>query len=459
MKRLSEPRDEEVAGRDLPRSIGFWGASAVMAGIIIGSGIFRTPTSIAAQVGSPWMILLLWGAGGVLSLAGALTYSELICMYPRSGGVYVFLREGYGRSMAFVFGWTYMLITKPAAAAGIAWVFGEYLNSLLRVDWNPRIVTTVVLILLTVVNVRGVRLGAGIAMVLTALKILALAAIVAAAAILRRGDGDNFAAAPVATPLLLAVAPVMYSIMWTYDGWSDVGSIAGEVRDPQRNLPRIYLTGTSISMLLYLAVNAVYMWMIPLAQMREIKDVAPRVASLLLGAESAGVVVSLVVLVSTIGSTHGSILTGARISYAQSRDGLLFSFLGHVHPKHRTPDVSLWAQLALSIAAVWALEGFDDMVQGFSFTMWIFYGLSGAVIFIMRRRLPNAERTFRCWGYPVVPGVFLAAAVCMTGMSIYSDPQHTLPWIGVLLAGIPVYYIWNRYYRVPDASLMEQSER
>lgn len=441
---------------DLPRAIGFWGASAVMAGIIIGSGIFRTPTSIAQQVGDPWIILVLWAAGGVLSLAGALTYSELICMYPRSGGVYVFLREGYGPCMAFVFGWTYMLISKPAAAAGIAWVFGEYLNSLLHVRWDPRVVTTVVLTLLTIVNVRGVRLGAGIAMVLTTLKILALVGIVVAAAVFRTGDSANLASIHSPGPLILALAPVMYSVMWTYDGWSDVGSIAGEIKDPQRNLPRIYLTGTAVITLLYIAVNAIYMWLIPLEQMRQVTDVAPRVANLLLGGTAGGIVVSLVVLISTIGSTHGSILTGARISYAQSRDGLLFGFLGRVHPHYRTPDVSLWAQLALSITAVWVLKDFDKMVASFSFTMWIFYGLSGAVIFIMRRRHPEALRSFRCWGYPVVPAIFVLAAAGMTGMSIFDKPRETLPWIAVLLAGVPVYFAWNWLRGRPAAAPSER---
>ncbi len=437
-----EPGDSHA--RDLPRAIGFWGASAVMAGIIIGSGIFRTPTSIAQQVGDPWLILALWAAGGVLSLAGALTYSELICLFPQSGGVYVFLREGYGSCMAFVFGWTYMLITKPAAAAGIAWVFGEYLNSLLGVHWDPRIVTTVVLTVLTFINARGVGLGTGIAMVLTTLKILALVGIVVAAGMFRSGDAGNFAASPVGISLGAAIAPVMYAIMWTYDGWSDVGSIAGEVKEPQRNLPRIYLTGTAAITVLYIAVNAVYMWMIPLVEMRTISNVAPVVMDRLVGGTAAGVLVSLVVLISTMGSTHGSILTGARISFAQARDGLLFRFLGRVHPRYETPAVSLWVQLGLSIAAVWTLSSFEKMVESFSFTMWIFYGLSGAAIFIMRRRMPGAHRSFRCWGYPVVPLLFVGSAAGMTVMSVIQSPGTTLPWIGVLLAGVPVYYVWRK---------------
>lgn len=425
-----------------------------MVGIIVGSGIFRTPTSIASQMGDPRLILALWVGGGFLSLAGALTYSELICMYPRSGGVYVFLREGYGRCMAFVFGWTYMLITKPSAAAGIAIVFSEYLNSLLGVSWDPRIVTTAVLVVLTAVNVRGVELGAGIAMVLTALKVLALGAIVAAALATSSSHAAHFAASPAPVPFIKAIAPVMYAIMWTYDGWSDVGAIAGEVRNPQKNLPRIYLIGTAAVMLLYVAVNAVYMGLIPLGEMRQINDVAPEVARLLLGGAGAGAVVAIVVLVSTIGSTHGSIMTGARVSFAQAQDHLLFEFLAQVHPRFATPAVALWTQMGLSITALWLLNGFDQMVSGFGFTMWIFYGLAAAVIFIMRVRRPLAERPFRCWGYPVVPGLFVVVAAAMTGLSVYGDPKNSLIWIGVLAAGIPAYFIWQRVTRdhVPAGS-------
>ncbi len=440
---------------DLPRSIGFWGAIGVMVGIMIGSGIFRSPSAIAESLGSPALILGLWAAGGALSLCGALTYAELAAMFPQTGGVYVFLREGYGRGVAFVFGWTYLLLSKPFAAGGIAMVFAEYLNGLLGTHWDVRVVTSAVLVALTVLNTFGLRLGSGVAAILTALKVAALAAIVVLALALMNGSSANFASEPLAAPdgvaplLLVGLAAAMSLVLWTYDGWSDVGSIAGEVRDPQRNLPRVYLAGTAAVTALYLAVNAVYIWLAPLSEMRQTGTIAPLVVERLLSglgvaANVGATIVSLVVLISTLGSTHGSIITGARISFAQARDGLLFRFLGRVEPRFGTPAVSLWVQLVLALAATWYAGNFQKLAETFVFTMWIFYGLAGGVVFILRRTRPDAERPYRCPGYPWVPGLFIVASVAMTVLGLIEKPGQNLIWVGVLLAGAPVYLLWRR---------------
>lgn len=450
---------------DLPRTIGFWAASAIMVGIIIGSGIFRTPPGIAQQLSSPVLILSLWALGGVVSLFGALTYSELACMYPRSGGVYVFLREGLGPCVAFVFGWTYMLITKPFAAAGIAIVFGEHLNILLNSAFgytaDPRISTTAILVGLTAVNTLGLRTGGGVALVLTTLKILALLAIVALAVLAAKGGGlspsggGGLLVPGGSATLAGALLAVMSAVMWTYDGWSDVGAIAGEVKNPQRMLPLIYLVGTLAVTGLYVAVNAAYMWVIPLDEMRHADTVAPLVVARLLGGGEGGgasaatlgsVLIAAVVLVSTFGSVHGSIITGARVTFGQARDGLLFGFLGRVNPRFRTPAVALWFQLTLSLAALWFAGGFQTLADTFVFTMWIFYGLAAASIFILRVKRPDAERPYRCWGYPVVPALFILAAAAMTVLALVGPWEETKVnwlWVAVLLAGAPVYYVWR----------------
>ncbi len=422
---------------------------------MIGSGIFQSPSAIAPWLGNPALILLLWLAGGALSLCGALTYAELAAMYPQSGGVYVFLREGYGRGMAFVFGWTYLLLAKPFAAGGIAVVFASHLNGLLGTQWDVRVVTSAVLVGLTALNTFGLRLGSGVAAVLTALKVGALAAIVLLAVALMNGEVGNFRSVPAVTsegveiPLVVGVAAAMSLVLWTYDGWSDVGAIAGEVREPHRNLPRVYLAGTAAVTVLYLAVNAVYFWLVPLGEMRQTETIAPLVVSrLLAGLGLAGTfgatAVSLIVLTSTLGSTHGSIITGARISYAQARDGLLFRGLGRVEPRFGTPAVSLWVQAALAVAATWYAGNFQDLASTFVFTMWIFYGLAGAVVIILRRRRSGAERPYRCPGYPWVPGLFVAASAAMTALGLVENPKQNLVWVGVLLAGVPVYLAWQR---------------
>jgi len=461
-----------VIYQDLPRKIGFWGASAVMVGIIIGSGIFRTPTTIAKQLGDPWVILALWVVGGVLSLFGAFTFAELATSRPYTGGIYIFLRDGYGkfgRCLAFVFGWTYLLITKPLAAAGIAKIFGENVNILLEPLYarigstpDPRLVTSVVLALMTWVNVRGVTLSTSVAGVLTTIKLAALFLIIVLTLALSKGTAANFNAdpPPVSVPFWLALAPVMAGIMWTYDGWSDVGALAGEVKDPQRTLPPAYIVGTVVITAVYVAINAAYISMVPLAEMRSTDSVAPLVAQRLAG-PAAATLVTLMIVIATLGSTHGSIMTGARVSYAQAKDGLLFGFLGKIHPKYQTPHVSLWFQLTLSITACW-LGSFEDVAGGFVFTIWVFYGLGAIALFRLRRSEPDAPRPYKCFGYPIVPGIFVASAIAMTVLSIVQDVSvwlgettHrwplplTLVWSSVLIGGIPIYYLWQALTRKP----------
>lgn len=479
--RVDEPRADHLRpgpseparlGVDLPRTIGFWGAIGIMVGVTIGSGIFATPATIAREMSSPTLILLLWAVGGALSLFGALTYAELATVYPRSGGIYNYLANGLGRGVAFVFGWTYMVITKPFAAAGIAVIMAQHLDQLLGVNafmnallglplgagsswggehglgWSDAATVCVVLTALTALNVRGMKLGAGVSLVFSAFKVLALAAIVGLAVVLMKGSAANLATAPgpAPKPFIAALAPVMLAILWTYDGWSDVGSISGEVKDPQRMLPRIFFAGTTLVVLLYLAVNAVYLWVAPLEEIRATNTVAPLVMEKLIG-PVGGKIVTAMIVISALGATHASIITGARVTFAQAQDRLLFGFLGRIHPRYNTPAVSLWSQLAFSCAAVLMQGGsFAKLADGFTFTMWIFYGLAAIAVIVLRVKRPDLPRTYKCWGYPFVPVVFIAAAAGMTALSIIGSPRDTLPWIGVLLAGFPVYLVWKRWF-------------
>jgi amino acid transporter len=435
---------------DLPRRIGVFGAACVMIGIIIGSGIFRTPPEIARHLGSPAVILLFWLGGGLLALCGALTYAELAAMIPQSGGVYVFIREGFGRCAAFVFGWTYMLVMKPLGAAGIAVVFGEHVLRLCGVsidhdhpDWRVQAVTVAMLTLVTVINIRGVRLGTGFAVVLTLFKFAAVAAIMILPLVLGKGDAANLRAGPAPGSLLDAVVPVMAAVMWTYDGWSDVGAIAGEVEHPGKNLPRVYLLGTLAVIGLYLAVNASYMAVIPLEQMRRMDTIAPAMLDRLVG-PAAGTVAAAVIVISTLGATHGSIMTGARVTFQQSRDGLLFRFLSGVHRAYQTPAVSLWVQLGFSIVAVAFLRTFERLAGGYVFLMWVFFGLAACAVFVLRVRRPDAPRPYRAWGYPVVPALFVLAAAGMTVLSVREQPHDTLMWLGIIAAGVPAFFAWER---------------
>lgn len=448
------PPDVVSVFPDLPRKVGFWGAIAVLVGVVIGSGIFRTPTTIAQNLGDPWLILFLWLLGGLIALAGALTLAELAAMMPHSGGVYVFLREGYGRCPAFVFGWTYMLLTKPAAAGGIAIVFAEHFNRLMGTDFNAPILTCMALFALTLINVLGVKGSARFAIALTGFKYAAIGAIILIGLVVAIRDliagvpaAGGFASTPAPVSIYHALVPVMAAIMWTYDGWADVGSIAGEVKNPQKTLPRVFIVGTLAVILLYVLANAVYLWHMPLEQMRETRTVAPTLLDYLIGPVGS-IAVTMLIVLSTLGSSHVSVMTGARVTFAQARDGLLFRPLARINPRFETPAVALWVQLALSCFMVLMLGDFVGLAETFTFTMWIFYGLVMLAVILLRVRRPGVERPFRVPGYPVVPLLFVLASVTMTVLALLDDPKQNGLWLGILLAGVPVYYVWKRVVRV-----------
>jgi APA family basic amino acid/polyamine antiporter len=307
--------------------------------------------------------------------------------------------------------------------------------------------------LLTLINVLGVRGSARFAIVLTGLKYAAIGAIIVLGVVAAlfgssAAATDHFAATAAPTSVFRAIVPVMAAIMWTYDGWSDVGSIAGEIVNPQRTLPRVYVFGTLAVIALYVLANAVYLWHLPLADMRQTETVAPLLMERLVGPIGTAAVTVLIIL-STLGSSHASVMTGARVTFAQARDGLLFRFLGRVSPRFQTPAVSLWTQLALSCAMVLVLKDFQRLADSFIFTIWIFYGLAAVSVFILRKRLRDHDRPFRVPGYPYVPAIFILTSLVMTVLAVMDDPKTNGTWLAVLIAGVPVYYWWRWMFPPP----------
>jgi APA family basic amino acid/polyamine antiporter len=347
-----------------------------------------------------------------------------------------------------------MLISKPAAAGGIATVFSEHFIKLTGLNWNAPLLTCAALIILTVINVVGVRGSARFAILLTGIKYFAIGGMIvlgvfaAFREVAGGGGAAHFAATPAPTTLFKAIVPVMAAIMWTYDGWCDVGSIAGEVTQPQRTLPRVYVIGTLAVIALYVLANAVYLWHLPLDDMRQTKTVAPLLLTRLAGPIGM-VAVTVLIMVSTIGSSHASVMTGARVTFAQAQDGLLFRFLAHVSHRFETPDVALWTQCLLSCTVVLVLQDFAELADSFVFTIWIFYGMSAISVFILRVRLREQMRPFRVPGYPYVPAIFVFASALMTVLAIIDDPKKNGAWLGVLAAGVPVYYIWRALFPPP----------
>ncbi|OGU24697.1 MAG: hypothetical protein A3K13_03415 [Gemmatimonadetes bacterium RIFCSPLOWO2_12_FULL_68_9] len=438
----------------MPRRLGLASAVAVLVGTTIGSGIFRTPAVVADRVGLTELFIAGWVLGGVLALAGALTYAELAAIFPRTGGIYVYIREAFGRGPAFLFGWAELLIIRPAALGAIAIVSAEYLWRLLGVDGAAafaglplsmaQATAAVFIVIVGAVNYRGVHLAAMVQNVSTVLKVTALLALVALGFLLSPSFELTRAVTPPAATLspLAGFGLALVSILWAYDGWADLSFVAGEVKDPQRNMPRALFLGTAGIIVIYLSVNAVYLKLIPLERMPGSPLIAADAAQLVLGA--AGVAfVSAAVMVSAFGSLNGSMMVGPRIFYAMAEDRLFFQRLAEVHPRFATPWASIVLAAVLGIIYV-SVREFAELADQFIIGIWPFYALGVAATFVLRRQRPDLERPYRAWGYPVVPVLFLLAALYILGNYMVSEPVLFFADVGVVLTGIPVYLWWER---------------
>ena len=439
-------------GERLPRTLGLWSAVAVLVGSTIGSGIFRTPALIASRVPAPVPMLGVWVLGGVLALCGALTYAELAAMFPRSGGLYVYVREGFGRPAAFLLGWTELLVIRASALGATSTVFAEYL--LRSLGMNPELpqyapavhpLAAAAIAVTAVFNYVGLRGSAVVLNATTVAKYGALVGLVLVAFVAGHGDFRHFAGlVPSGGAGLDAglFGLALVSVLWAYDGFADVSFVSGEVKDPQRNLPRALLLGTASVVAIYLLANAAYLYLIPIGEMGRSRLVAADAAQLLVGRIGVGIV-AVVVMVSTFGGLMGSMMTGPRIFFAMADDGLFFRGVARIHPKHRTPSVAIVLTAGLGIAFVLA-RTFEQLADTFVLALWPFYALGAAAVFVLRRRRPGLDRPVKVWGYPLPPILFLLSALLILGNALLSDPGGTALAFGVILAGLPAYWIWTR---------------
>jgi amino acid transporter len=448
-------------GERLQRRLGLWSAVAVLVGSTIGSGIFRTPAAVAQRVDDVPLFFLAWLLGGLVVLCGALTYAELAAAFPRSGGIYVFLRESYGPLVAFLFGWAELLIIRPGAYGAIGITASAYTLRTLGLDPMAGMVSlpvfdmviraeqllgAVFIAIVASVNYFGIHRGALLQNASTAFKVAALAALV----VLGFSLGS---AAPVEGGILAQRNPValspwllaMVSILWAYDGWADVSFVAGEVKDPQRTLPRTFMIGTGLVVLLYLSANLVYLYLIPIEQMKSADLVAADAASLLVGPIGA-TLISAAIAVSTFGTLNGTMMTSPRIFFAMAQDGQFPRVIGRVDPRTGSPTAAVL--LAASLGMIFILiRRFTELADQFIIGIWPFYALAVVGVFLLRARRPDLERPYRAWGYPVVPALFLIGALFLLGNYLVSRPRAFLVDIAVILAGVPVFVVWQRVRR------------
>lgn len=463
-----ETRSDKSYG--LVRQLGLFDSTMVMVGIVIGSGIFLTTGIMAKTLPSAGWILLAWVVGGLLTMAGALTYAELGAALPEAGGQYVYLREAYGPMAGFLFGWILFLVYMTGGIAGLALAFAEYFgyffpslsiqNTLLstRIQWGGlnlpytlsagQLIGVGVILLLSVVNFLGVLFGKVIQNLLTVLKIGVLLGIITLGFSLGKGRGFSLhlgSAGLETGPLLMGFGVALVAVIWAFDGWNNVNFVAGEIRNPRRNLPLALILGTLLITVLYVLTNVVYFYALPIEEMTGVVRIAEKATSALSGA-STGALVSAVVMVSVFGSLNGSILTGPRVYYAMARDGLFFRRADRVHPRFHTPG------FAIAIQAVWAsfLTLIGTFEQIFTFAMFmaiLFWIAAAAAVFTLRRKRPDLPRPYKAWGYPVVPFVFILASLGILLNTLVEKPVEALAGICLTLTGIPVYFFWKKKYR------------
>ena len=440
---------------ELPRVLTATNALAIVVGIIIGSGIFLVPREMMAAVGSSRMVYAVWITGGLLSLFGAMSYAEVAAMRPRVGGEYAFLHDAYGPLTAFLYTWTWTMIAKPASiatiAAGLMRVLGTFpmfafldRAAVGHLMWG-QVMAIAATWLITGLNIVSTRDSAQVQTLLTWLKVAMIVVIAGLCfASVKYGDWHNFSTGfRGARGGFAGFMIALIAALWAYDGWSDVSQMAGEVQKPQRSLPVALIGGVTIVGALYMLTNAAIQYVLPSAAIAATDRPATDALHLVAGNLGAGLV-AVGMAVSICATFVGSSLSGARVPFAAARDRLFPTVLGQIHPRFKTPWVSLLLQAVLSSLLLLAIGKFQALFSLAIFSEWLFYALTAATVFVFRVREPDANRPYRVTGYPVVPALFILAALVLLVFSFVNQPHASTAGALVILCGVPVHYLFQR---------------
>jgi APA family basic amino acid/polyamine antiporter len=455
---------------ELIRGLGAWASAAIVVGTMIGTGIFLKPAEMAREGRTVSVVFAAWIVGAILSLFGALSFAELGAMIPEAGGEYAYLRRGFGPAWGFLFGWMHSIVGRPSSMASISAGMMRFLSFLLPVVAAPLFTVHIAipglagwlrpydfvftwaqplavlwLVAMTWVNYLGVRLGGAVQVFLTAIKIISIVIVIGVA---------FFSPAPAARApdpfwpalgdgggmILRAFLAALAASLWAYDGWEDLNLVGSEVENPHRNFPRALVGGVAFVAVIYLLFSAACLKVLPFASVAASPHIASDVVEHVAG-RGAAAWITVAMVISALGSMNSSVLSGARVPYAMARDGIFFKIAGGIHPKYRTPARALIFECAL--ASVMALTGtFEELTNLFIFAGWIFYGLAVVSLFRMRRTEPDLPRPYRCWGYPWVPGIFVAGALALTFNIWLQRPGRSSIGLLLILAGLPFYKRW-----------------
>ncbi len=425
---------------DLPRRLGLADALAIVVGMIIGGGIFVVPNLVARSMPTGASILALWIFAGLLSFCGALACAELGTALPATGGQYVFLREALGPMAGFLYGWTMFLVGRTAQISWLAVTLSLYVSYFVPVGpVESKLIGAGTIVVLAAVNYCGVRAGALVQKSFALAKVAGLLIIIASGLLL----GGHAPQAPVvAAPLSFSEMGVaLIACLLAYDSWVSVSFVAGEIRNPQRNVMLALLIGLAICIAIYSLANGAYLHVLSIQEIAASDHVGASMAERVLG-PAGGKLVSAIILLSMIGTLNGAFLTSPRIYFAQARDGLFFRRFGDVHPRHQTPAFAIASQ------AVWAvvllLSGtYETLADYAMFSLWFFYGLMILGLMVLRRRRPDLPRPYRMWGYPVTPLLFLAVAAWFLINTLITRPAPALAGLAFIVSGVPVYFLWR----------------
>jgi len=455
---------------ELIRGLGPWASGAIVVGTMIGTGIFLKPAEMAREGRFVSVVFAAWIVGGILSLFGALAYAELGAAIPEAGGEYAYLRRGFSPVWGFLFGWMHSTVGRTASAASIAAGLMRFLGFLIPAVATPIFTVHLAipgltawippyafvftwaqplavfwLAVMTGVNYLGVRLGGGVQVALTLIKVVSVMVVIGVALFAPAHGGgapDPLWPAALDSGVLRAFLAALAAALWAYDGWEDLNLVGSEVENPQKNMPRALVGGVILVGAIYMIFSAATLHVLPFADVAASQHVASDVVRRVAGS-GAALWITLAMAISALGSMNSSILSGARVPYAMARDGLFFRIAGGIHPKFRTPGRALIFQCVL--ASVMALTGtFEELTNLFIFAGWIFYGLAVVALFRLRKTEPDMPRPYRCFGYPWVPGIFVAGALALT-VSLWLDrPGRSSVGLLIILAGLPFYRYWRR---------------
>ncbi|HKM47678.1 MAG TPA: amino acid permease [Terriglobales bacterium] len=447
---------------ELARDLKLSHAGAVVVGTIIGSGIFLVPTEMMQAVGSARLVYLAWLVGGLLSFFGALTYAELGAMKPQAGGEYVYVRDAYGPLAGFLYSWTTFLISKPASIATITTglvriletfpVFACFSRAFFSHTWHShtfaltygQLVAIGATVLISALNYIGVRRAGEFQLLFTLLKVAIIFGIVAVGFSYHGGTWANFATEFTgAKGGVVGFFAALVAALWAYDGWNNLNMVAGEIRNPQRNVPLSLIWGVATVSALYILVNAAVQYVLPAATVAGTERPASAAVALVLGSAGAGLV-AIGVAISMLVTLNGTIMSGARVPFAMARDGNFFKAIAEVHPRFHTPSVAIVMQCGLAILLLLLGGNFRQFFSLAIFAEWLFYMITGSTVFIFRRREPDADRPYRVWGYPVVPALFVLASAALLYYTFTDNLKSSASGCLVILAGVPVFYFFAR---------------